>query len=76
MFKPVVNAANPHSTVLGGTATVFIERSIYNHKLISNSFDVRNMMFDKIVFPTKKNMTEDFSPKALVIVERLLELLG
>ena len=54
MFKPVVNAANPHSTVLGGTATLFIERSIYNHRMISNSFDVRNMMFYKIVFPTKK----------------------
>ena len=24
----------------------------------------------------KPNMTEDFSPKALVVVERLLELLG
>ena len=25
---------------------------------------------------TTQNMTEDFSPKALVVVERLLELLG
>ena len=24
----------------------------------------------------KKNMTEDFSPKALIVVERILELLG
>ena len=62
MFKPVVNAANPHSTVLGGTAAVFIERSIYNHKLISNSFDVRNMMFDKIVFPTKNQSEMAFRP--------------
>ena len=38
--------------------------------------DFVSLYFLKIYFFSLQNMTEDFSPKALVVVERLLELLG
>ena len=44
----------------------------YWQPIITNSPNSQNGLQQK----EKNNMTEDFSPKALVVVERLLEVLG
>ena len=41
-----------------------------------NIFELFNVQKNDVRVCSMSNMTEDFSPKALVGVERLLELLG
>ena len=66
-----------HFVVLQVTTKVNgVRKLVYTNPLCNSSISCRPLRYWFTKETTGKNMTEDFSPKALVVTERLWELLG